>query len=137
MSRLVIDASVLVKLFISEDGSREAAAAVKKADTLLAPDLLWAETGNILWKYVRRDDVAAADASQILAEMMQVPIQITATRELIEPALEIAIETDRTVYDCLYLVLAARSKCVLLTANERLENALAGTAWGKYVKLPS
>lgn len=137
MSRLVIDASVLIKLFVSEDGSREVASAVKKADELLAPELLLAETGNILWKYVPRNDLAAADANQILAEMMQMPIQFTATSELIEAALKLAIETDRTVYDCLYLALAVHSKEVLLTADERLVNALAVTAWGKHVQLAS
>ncbi|MCI0333670.1 MAG: type II toxin-antitoxin system VapC family toxin [Planctomycetes bacterium] len=137
MSRLVIDASVLIKLFVSEDGSREVASAVKKADELLAPELLLAEIGNILWKYVRRNDLTAADANQILAEMMQMPIQFTATSELIEAALKLAIETDRTVYDCLYLALAVHSKEMLLTADERFVNALAVTAWGKHVQLAS
>lgn len=137
MSQLVIDASVAIKLFISEDGSREAASTVKKADELLAPDLLLAEVGNILWKYVRRDDLAKNDAQQILADMLQMPIQFRATSELLESALKLAIETDRTVYDCLYVALAVQSKCVLLTADERLVNALAGTTWGKHVQLAS
>ncbi len=134
MSRLVIDASVLIKLFVNEDGSREVASAVKKADELLAPDLLLAETGNILWKYVRRDDLAAADANEILAEIMRTPIQFTATGDLIESALKLAIETDRTVYDCLYLALAVQSKEVLLTADERLANALAATPFAKHIR---
>ena len=133
MSRLVIDASVLIKLFFSEQGSREAAAAVMKADELLAPDLLLAEVGNILWKYVRREELAAAAANQILADMMQMPIQFAKSLDLIEPALKIAMETDRTVYDCLYLALAVQAKVKLLTADERLVNALAATPLAPYV----
>ncbi len=135
MSRLVIDASVLIKLFISEEGSRKAAAALKKADVLLAPDLLLAEAGNILWKYVRREELTAADANGLLGDMLQMPIQFTATRELIDPALKIAIETGRTVYDCLYLAMATQFKAVLLTADERLVNALAATPHAKHVRL--
>ncbi|MEX0643640.1 MAG: type II toxin-antitoxin system VapC family toxin [Pirellulales bacterium] len=134
MTRLVIDASVLIKLFISEEGSREAATEIKKAEALFAPDLLWAETGNILWKYVRRHDLDSVDADQLLTEMMQLPIQLTATRELIEPALKTALQTHRTVYDCLYLVLAVRTNSLLLTADERFVNALARTPFAKHIR---
>src|SRR5688572_10017636 len=102
MSDVVIDASVVVKLFLNEEGAHEAAAAVQKARVLLAPDLLWAEVGNILWKYVRRGDLTAADADRLLADMLQMPIQTSPGRDMIESALSIAIETDRTVYDALY-----------------------------------
>ncbi len=135
MSRVTVDASVIVKLFLHEEGSNEAAAEVKKAGTLLAPDLLWAEVGNILWKHVRRGDLAASDAEQMLVDIMQMPIETTATRDLIGAALPLAIETDRTVYDSLYLALAVQSSSVLLTADERLVNALADPKWGRYVRL--
>jgi predicted nucleic acid-binding protein len=32
---------------------------------------------------------------------------------------------ERTVYDCLYVVLAVHSKAQLITADERLANSLA------------
>lgn len=39
MSGVVVDASVLIKLFITEEGSRRTVSAVKRAERLLAPDL--------------------------------------------------------------------------------------------------
>lgn len=135
MSRLVVDASILIKLFINEPGSRQAAAAVKKkAGELLAPDLLWAEVGNALWKYVRRDELTPAEAQRLLADMTQTPIQLIAASDLVESALRLAIETDRTVYDCLYLSAAVHSNGVLLTADMRFANAMATTPWGKFVR---
>ena len=42
------------------------------------------------------------------------------------PAFEIALTTGRTVYDCHYLALAASLGCRLMTADQRLYNALQG-----------
>ena len=134
MSRTVVDASVLIKLYINEAGSRRAATAIKKAEALFAPDLLWPEAGNILWKYVRRDELEAEAAAAMLADMIQMPIQITPTRDVVAQALEIATQTDRTVYDSVYLATAVQTKAVLLTADERLVNALAQTPWSKFVR---
>jgi predicted nucleic acid-binding protein len=44
---------------------------------------------------------------------------------LFSEALEIALTYDRNVYDCLYVALAVQSKAELVTADERLANALA------------
>jgi predicted nucleic acid-binding protein len=134
MSEIVVDASVLIKLYINEIGSPEAAQAVKDADLIRGPDLLIAETANILWKYVRRGEIPPDDTDQLLADILQMPIHFTATRDLIEPALKIAVETNRSVYDSLYVALAIQSAAVLLTADERLVNALAATQYGGHVR---
>ena len=135
MTRVVIDASVLIKLFVNEKGSSEAGRAVKATDELLAPDLLLPETANVLWKYVRRGELSAANANSLLADILQMRIRITSSEDLIEPALQIAIETGRTVYDSLYVALALQSATILLTADERLVHAIATTKYADHVKL--
>jgi predicted nucleic acid-binding protein len=40
-------------------------------------------------------------------------------------ALKIALVHDRSVYDCLYVALAIQFKVQMITADERLANALA------------
>jgi predicted nucleic acid-binding protein len=135
MSGVVIDASVLIKLYLAEPGSSEAGRAVNAADPILAPDLLLPETADVLWKYVRRSELSPAEANEILGDILQMPIQITASQELIEPALRIAVETDRTVYDSLYIALAVQADTVLLTADERLANAIAATQYTSHLRL--
>lgn len=108
--------------------------ALKKAEALLAPDLLWAEVGNILWKYVRRDELVAHDAEAILGEMPQMPIAVTSSADLLSQAIEIATTHDRTVYDSLYLALAVQKNAMMLTADKRLANALKGQPLSKFVK---
>ncbi len=135
MTRIVVDASVLIKLFLDEVGSIEAESALKEATEILAPDLLLAETANILWKYVRRAELTPTVVEQLIGDILQMPIHYTASRDLIESALQIATETGRTVYDALYIALAVQRQAVLLTADERLVNALATTPHAKRVRL--
>ena len=99
----------------------------ENAGLLLAPDLLFAETANILWKYVRRSELSQRTLINSWATSCRCRSAITSSSDLVEIALRIAIETDRTVYDSLYVALAIQSAAVLITADERLVNALAAT----------
>jgi len=45
--------------------------------------------------------------------------------DLVREALELALSHGRTVYDSLYVALAMESRSELITADERLANALA------------
>jgi predicted nucleic acid-binding protein len=45
---------------------------------------------------------------------------------LVEPAVQIARAYARTVYDCLYVVLAIQTRTQCVTADEKLANSLAG-----------
>lgn len=40
---------------------------------------------------------------------------------------------QRTVYDCLYLALAVREGCQMVTADERLYNRLQGTPLAPHI----
>ena len=61
-------------------------------------------------------------------------LQVTPSVDLVEHALRLALRTGRTVYDCLYLALALQTDTVMLTCDQRLINALAGSPIGGHVK---
>ncbi len=65
------------------------------------------------------------------------PIEDFPLRPLTSLATELAIETDRTIYDCLYVALAIEQKCQFLTADERLVNALGKSPVAEHVRLLS
>ncbi len=127
-SRLVVDASVAIKWYVPELGSADAVAIFQTGHDLLAPDLLVAELGNILWKKVRRGEISADEGGVIVdAFLTACPLALWPSGPLLRPALEIATAFDRTVYDSLYLAVALAEGVPLVTADERLENALRGT----------
>jgi predicted nucleic acid-binding protein len=119
LSLLVVDASVAIKWVVEERGTPEALA-LRGGAKLIAPDLLVAECANILWKKVRRSQLAVEEAS-LAARLLQVAdIELSPTRPLLEAATRLAIELDHPVYDCLYLALAVANVCPFVTADERL-----------------
>jgi predicted nucleic acid-binding protein len=92
---------------------------------LLVPDVFWAECGNILWKAVRQGRLSRADAEVALSSMLRRDFPTFPSAELLPKALPIAFSYGRAVYDCLYVALAVQWEVQLVTADERLANALA------------
>ena len=90
----------------------------------VAPDLLVAEIGNIVWKKTRFQGLTRADAEKIVAAFRDLRIELVSARELLDSAFQIAMAHQRTVYDALYVALSAREQCGYITADEKLATAL-------------
>jgi predicted nucleic acid-binding protein len=91
---------------------------------MLAPDLLYAEIGNIVWKKHRIQGLAADEANEIIEEFQDLMFEMTSNADLLENAYRIATEQQRTVYDALYIALSVREGCQCVTADEKLVNAV-------------
>ncbi|MCW5976909.1 MAG: type II toxin-antitoxin system VapC family toxin [Bryobacteraceae bacterium] len=132
MSAFVLDASIAAKWYLPGPQETLRAESLTLFDhwaagrvRLAAPDLFWAEVANILWKAARTGRMSrrsAEDAARLLAEQ---EIPTYPSTPLLEDAFAIAAAFDRTVYDSLYVALAGAIGATLLTADERLVNALA------------
>src|SRR5579871_1451080 len=127
MSRYVVDASVAVKWYLPEIHDAAAQRLLTGSKELLVPDLIFAEVGNILWKRVRSEQMLEAEAQVVLQSLGALPLTVSPSWPLVLPALTIAYQTQRTVYDSLYLALAVREVAVMVTADERFYNALKAT----------
>jgi predicted nucleic acid-binding protein len=92
---------------------------------LFVPALFWTEVANALWKSVRRNRISLANALESLSLLRESGIATLPAADLLPEALDLASSYTRTVYDCLYVVLAVQSSMELITADERLANALA------------
>jgi len=90
----------------------------------LAPDLLFAETANTIWKKIRRQELTAEAGQRLVADMGRIAVQAVSCRALADDAQALASATGRTVYDCMYVALAARLNTRSITADDRLEAAL-------------
>ena len=84
---------------------------------LFVPDLLWPECGNILWKKVRRGELTPDEARLIWDGLEQQPISTFPSCLVLDLALEVAFDTNRTIYDSCYLAVTMLSGCQLVTAG--------------------
>jgi len=128
----VIDGSVAAKWVLPANGetlTREALELLRRYAAgdvrFVVPDLFWAEFGNILWKAVRQRRLRTASAETAIRAMRDRNFPTVSSHTLLVEAFAIATAFDRAVYDALYVALAITSKSQLITADERLANALA------------
>jgi predicted nucleic acid-binding protein len=128
---LVIDASVLIKFYVPEilsDRAERLLAKVGNKDIdLLAPDLIYPEAGNILWKKQRLKELTHSEVEEITDAILSLPLKIEASKSLLPLAVDIAIAYGITVYDASYLSLAKVYETTLITADRKLVDVLAKT----------
>lgn len=131
MDSLVIDASVAIKWFVTEPFSNQARKVLTAYEegnlALHAPDLLIAEFANAIWKKQLFQGLTELDAGDILAAFRKLEFTLTLAATLLPDAYHLAIANRRSFYDSLYLALSIRLNGALVTADERLVNALSGS----------
>ncbi|MBL8823571.1 MAG: type II toxin-antitoxin system VapC family toxin [Planctomycetia bacterium] len=136
MSVYVVDSSVAIKWFTQEINTAEAVRLQGCGVPLHAPDFLDVELAAIVWKKIRREGLPRADGDFILSLLSTLNITRHVTLPLVPTAFDLADRSGRTVYDCLYLALAVQLGGIMVTADDRLFNALADTYWaGSIVSL--
>lgn len=132
MNLVVVDVSVAAKWFLpgsSEALRDEAFALLDKHDRggiqFVVPDLFCVEIASAIWKAVRLGRLSKASGLNALELLKQREFPTVPSLKLLDRAFQIAMEYQRTVCDCLYVVLAIDSRTEFLTADERLANVLA------------
>jgi len=127
---LVIDGSVAAKWSFKDETLVEEAVALldryyRREVRLIVPDLFWSEVGNILWKAVRTGRCTQEAAGINISSLKALNLRTVSSEGVLELAFNIAVRFDRSFYDSIYAALAVESQAHLITADERLANALA------------
>ena len=124
--RYVVDCSVAVKWEITEplsDKARRLRDAFRLGvHQLLAPDLFPTEVANALLVAERRGRILPGQSAVFLADVLTTcPAIHPCLPHLLSQAHAIAAaSTNTSVYDALYVSLAQREGCELVTADDRL-----------------
>ena len=127
MSVLVIDASVVIKWFLPEPYSINAIRLLDAGHELVAPDLIFSECGNVLWKKWLRQELEPDVIPILLRDLFRMNVRIVPTFTLTDEASRIAVTWRRSFYDSTYLALAVACNGRMITADEKLCNALKDT----------
>jgi len=94
---------------------------------LLAPDLIYPEFADTVWKRVNFYNLSPEEGVQIVRTFQRVPLEIAASRDLLEEAFSIAVQHKCTVYDALFLSLGNERSCRIITADKKFYEAVSVT----------
>jgi predicted nucleic acid-binding protein len=138
--RFVLDSSVALKWVLPEPDSAKAlrlrAEFQAGIHDLLAPDILPVECAHALTRAERRRIIQVGDAELHLLHILSAGIPLHPHQPLLRRAAAISSSARVGVYDCLYVALAERESCELVTADARLVTSL-GTRFPLIVELTS
>ena len=131
MKLYVVDASVAGKWLLpgpSEPLQQEAVSLLHQLVdgqvSLIVPDFFWIEIANILWKAIRTGRCTRSTADMALSALRRHELTTLPALALVDSAFDKAIVYGRSVYDSIYLALALEIGGKLVTADEKLVNAV-------------
>lgn len=133
MKVFVVDASVAAKWFAEEEYSATALSILGGAAQLHAPDFMALEMDSIITKWIRRGAISLDEGCDIRDALRQYPIQRHSFPPFLDSAFAIANQTGQSVYDSLYVALAASLKGAMVTADRRLYDGLKNSPFKKSV----
>ena len=131
MKNFVVDASVGAKWAtpaiiepLADQAYRFLSAHAEGTIHVVVPDLFWLEIGSFLRKAAKRGIITSALAGRALEALLNRDFPTVPSRAFLQEAFKIACGFDRTIYDSTYVAMAAATGSELITADERLVNAL-------------
>jgi predicted nucleic acid-binding protein len=122
VARWVLDANVAVKWSAPEELWQNAALFRQEDHDLVAPDLLIWEVTNSLLVKVRKREISPAVALAAVPVLYE-QFEFYPADLLLDQAIAVALELNVTLFDAVYLLIALREGCPLVTADTRLFNA--------------
>jgi predicted nucleic acid-binding protein len=119
--KYVIDTSVAFKWAVSEIDSDRAVRLREDFNNaiheLLAPDLFPTEIANALAVTERGGRIKPGEAALFFSDILKSSPVLHLAIPLLPRAIDICLQTKQSVYDCLYVALAERENCDLVTAD--------------------
>jgi predicted nucleic acid-binding protein len=122
--RYVLDASVALCWILPRPNSGKAlqlrADFQNGVHELIAPSVFSGEIASALTKGERQKLIPVGDARPLLGSVMRTPPVMLPYEPLLDRAVEIYSQTRSGLYDCLYVALAEREGCELVTDDQKL-----------------
>jgi predicted nucleic acid-binding protein len=127
--KVVVDTSVVAYLLLGTEGFvDEAKACFKTVSNPIAPAHWEAELTNVVWMAIRSGILTPADGPVRLRLAKRLGIESLNTTTLCQGALLRSVTSGIAVYDTLFVELAARTGCRLLTFDKAVIKAFPDIA---------
>lgn len=126
--RVTVDTSVVVKWFFDEPGADHALRLRDQVEAgryvAMAPDLIYPEFANVIWKRVLFEGLDPEDGAHLIAVFTALPVELVPSLSLLASAYRLAVELRQSVYDGLFLAASLAGDADFVTADEALWEAV-------------
>jgi predicted nucleic acid-binding protein len=120
MVKRVLDTSVIVKWFFSEEGTDRAEKFLVELESeggvVLVPSSFFYELSSVLW-VKRREGLDEGGASSVWEEVVRLPLIVVDWIDVVPQALTFGFRHEVSPYDAAFVVLAQREQCDFVTAD--------------------
>jgi len=118
---IVLDASVIAKCFVLEEGSHEALKLLRQNRKVLAPGLCRVEVAAAICRHVRQGKLPADEGKAKCQEWFDLlntdTVELVPDNDLINDAIHLSVTIKHSLQDCLYLEVMRRVNAPLITAD--------------------
>ncbi len=122
--KYVLDSCVGFKTLLVEQDSDKAQRLCedyqKNVHELLSPDVFAVEIAHAITRAERQGRISPAEGARLLTDMLNRLPAMHASLPLLPRAYHISSDARRGAYDCLYVALAEREGCELITSDDKL-----------------
>jgi predicted nucleic acid-binding protein len=121
---MVIDTMVFAyALLETEDTGDEALEVLQRAKNIIVPDSIRAELVNVVWKWIREDEIAVDDGVEVLREAEALFTHVVPSSAIWERALRLSAEVDHPAYDTLFVAIAEHERTKVITYDRAMRRA--------------
>jgi predicted nucleic acid-binding protein len=122
--KYVFDASVALKTVLPEQDSDSALRLRDEYSQglheLLSPDVFVIEVAHSLTRAERKKTILEGEAIILYGQVLANMPELHSSLSLITRAIELSLQLRASAYDCLYVSLAERENCKLVTSDKKL-----------------
>ncbi|HKI36227.1 MAG TPA: type II toxin-antitoxin system VapC family toxin [Gemmataceae bacterium] len=126
--KYVLDSNIALKWVLAEPDSAKAKQLrddfQKAVHELLAPDVFPIAVAHALTRAERQGKIAIGQAAVLWSDVLSTPPRLEPSGPITPRAIDISSQFRQGVYDCLYVALAERDNCELVTADDKLVRKL-------------
>ena len=118
---MIVDTNVIAYAVLGPEELREQAwQALAEVDSVVVPDLFFAEYGNVVWQWARRLAPGVAELLGALDHAEALVERVVPSEGLWRAAVSLALRHDHAVYDAVFVAAAERLGTKVLTFDRAL-----------------
>lgn len=118
--KIILDTSAALHVVLQGEHAAQLTQVLEQASQVISPQIVRAELGNALWKYMRWQQMPLDQALQHWEDASGLIDLLLDDADLMPQAISLAARHEHTVYDMLYVAAALQQGARLLTLDKKL-----------------